>query len=234
MGEEDNKGNSWKRCPLCFVMISPKDLYTIYIENVKQSCVGDTAEFMLLTRQKDSFTPSHKSEQETDEIYDPFSKFTFTSDVDLSVRKAISDLDSWLVRADSGLVDDLEKLPYVCAAMEQLEQRKTYWNDLRACDSNKSFKITDHEACGCSETVSADVNDQIKWSDNLILEKSNGGAWFDQTTVENELLEGKDTLLSSSYEERHSNDFGDGKDKNSYNFYQVTDIHISFSSFFVF
>ncbi|XP_050270649.1 uncharacterized protein LOC126714513 isoform X1 [Quercus robur] len=223
MGEEDNKGNSWKRCPLCFVMISPKDLYTIYIENVKQSCVGDTVEFMLLTRQKDSFTPSHKSEQETDEIYDPFSKFTFTSDVDLSVRKAISDLDSWLVRADSGLVDDLEKLPYVCAAMEQLEQRKKYWNDLRACDSNKSFKITDHEACGCSETVSADVNDQIKWSDNLILEKSNGGAWFDQTTVENELLEGKDTLLSSSYEERHSNDSGDGKDKNSYNFYQASD-----------
>nr|POE85658.1 ring finger protein 10 [Quercus suber] len=223
MGEEDNKGNSWKRCPLCFVMISPKDLYTIYIENVKQSCVGDTVEFMLLTRQKDSFTPSHKSEQEMDEIYDPFSKFTFTSDVDLSVRKAISDLDSWLVRADSGLVDDLEKLPYVCAAMEQLEQRKKYWNDLRACDSNKSFKITDHEVCGCSETVSADVNDQIKWSDNLILEKSSGGAWFDQTTAENELLEGKDTLLSSSYEERHSNDSGDGKDKNSYNFYQASD-----------
>ncbi|KAF3967124.1 hypothetical protein CMV_008838 [Castanea mollissima] len=205
MGEEDNKGNSWKRCPLCFVMISPKDLYTIYIENVKQSCVGDTVEFMLLTRQKDSFTLSHKSEQETDimscrndEIYDPFSKFTFTSDVDLSVRKAISDLDSWLVRADSGLVDDLEKLPYVCAAMEQLEQRK-------------------------NETVSADVNDQIKWSDNLTLENANGGAWFDQTTVENELLEGKDTLLSSSYEERHSNDTGDGKDKNSYNFYQAAD-----------
>uniref|UniRef100_A0A2N9GSE1 RING finger protein 10 n=1 Tax=Fagus sylvatica TaxID=28930 RepID=A0A2N9GSE1_FAGSY len=231
MGEEDHKGNSWKRCPLCFVMISPKDLYTIYIENVKQSCVSDTIEFMLLTRQKDSFTLSYKNKQETDimpchsdEIYDPFSKFTFTSDVDLSVRKAISDLDSWLVRADSGLVDDLEKLPYACAAMEQLEQRKKYWNDHRACDSNKSFKITDYEACGFShETVSTDVNDQIKWSGNLIPDKSNGGAWFDQTKDESELLEGQDSLQSSSYDERHSNDFGGAKDKNSYNFYQAAD-----------
>ncbi|XWS17421.1 hypothetical protein CRYUN_Cryun33cG0065900 [Craigia yunnanensis] len=57
---------------------------------------------------------------------------------DLSVRQAMSDLNSWLARVDSRLVDDLEKLPYVCAAMEQLEQRKKYWNEHRASDSNKA------------------------------------------------------------------------------------------------
>ncbi|KAM0058487.1 putative solute carrier family 13 [Helianthus debilis subsp. tardiflorus] len=58
-----------------------------------------------------------------EEVYDAFSKFTFTTDAELSVRKAMSELDSWLARAESGLVDDLERLPYVCAAMEQLEER---------------------------------------------------------------------------------------------------------------
>ena len=48
---------------------------------------------------------------------------------DLSIRQAMSYLDNWLARANSGPVDDLEKLPYVCAAMEQLEQRKKYWNE---------------------------------------------------------------------------------------------------------
>ncbi|KAM0006348.1 putative RING-finger protein Mag2/Rnf10 [Helianthus debilis subsp. tardiflorus] len=71
------------KCHLCFMMISSKDLYTVYIENVKQHCV----------------------------------------DAELSVRKARSELDSWLARAESGLVDDLERLPYVCAAIEQLEER---------------------------------------------------------------------------------------------------------------
>jgi hypothetical protein len=264
MGKEDHKGDSWKRCPLCFVMISPKDLYTIYIEDVKKYCVGDKIELMLLTRQKGSITLSYKNKQDmdimpccNDEICDPYSKFTFTSDVELSVRKAMSDLDGWLARADSGLVNDLEKLPYVCAAMEQLEQRKKYWNDHGACESNRSCKIsdsqaashvyastayathTDHEACGFGRgTLSTDVNEQIEWSGNFISDKSNGGARLDQTADENELLEGQDTFLSSSYDEkslqRHSNDSEDANDNNSYNFYQVTDILISFSSPFVF
>ncbi|KAI5436380.1 hypothetical protein KIW84_022744 [Lathyrus oleraceus] len=47
----------------------------------------------------------------------PFAR-RLTLDVYLSVRHAISDLDGWLARADSGLVVDLEKLPYVSAAMQ--------------------------------------------------------------------------------------------------------------------
>lgn len=241
MGEEDHKGDSWKRCPLCFVMISPKDLYTIYIGNVKQYSVGDTVEFMLLTRQKDSFAISEKNKQmkdTPDEAYDSFSKFIFTSDVDMSVRKAISDLDSWLVRADAGHVDDLDKLPYVCAAMDQLEQRKKYWNEHRACDSNKTCKYTDCQtephvvpstvdasvACGFTKgKLSTNVNDQNK------LGNSTPGK-FDcvQSADVGKSLEGRERVLSSSYDEsknlpKNSNGFSDLKDKDSYNFYQAVD-----------
>lgn len=240
MGEEDHKGDCFKRCPLCFVMISPKDLYTIYIEKVKQYCIGETIEFMLLTRQKHSFVPSKKIEPEADtelccndNIYDPFSKFTFTSDVELSVRKAISDLDSWLVRADSGLVDDLEKLPYVCAAMEQLEKRKKYWNEQKACHDDR-FNVSnsqkgsqgllstlttakgEHKACSSrSATPSIDINNKNKGSDNVMGD-----------VVESP--EDEDSALSSSYEENknfqtHANGYRDVKDKESYNFYQAID-----------
>lgn len=245
MGEEDHKGDCFKRCPLCFVMISPKDLYTIYIEKVKQYCIGETIEFMLLTRQKHSFVPSKKIEPEADtelccndNIYDPFSKFTFTSDVELSVRKAISDLDSWLVRADSGLVDDLEKLPYVCAAMEQLEKRKKYWNEQKACHDDR-FNVSnsqkgsqgllstlttakgEHKACSSrSATPSIDINNKNKGSDNVMGD-----------VVESP--EDEDSALSSSYEENknfqiHANGYRDVKDKESYNFYQVCAVEFVF------
>ncbi|XP_027350497.1 RING finger protein 10 isoform X2 [Abrus precatorius] len=249
LGEEDHKGDCWKRCPLCFVMISAKDLYTLHITDVKQYGVGDNVEFTFLTRKKDSFTLSHKNKKGTDvtshgdgDLCDPFCKFTLTSDVDLSVRHAISDLDGWLARADSGLVDDLEKLPYVCAAMQQLEQRKRYWNEHRSCDSEKSSKLidyghqipstdgnavdTDDENCSNgSRTSSTDFHDQSKV---IMLDKSIAEACSDNTLdVEKELIE-QEVNLSSSYEdkngiERHSNGTGDAKENDSYNFYQAAD-----------
>ncbi|XWS40517.1 hypothetical protein CRYUN_Cryun17cG0001900 [Craigia yunnanensis] len=252
MGEEAHKGECFKRCPLCFVMVSQKDLYTIYIENVRQYCVGDNIEFMLLTRQKDSFVPSQKSKKETSamqcgdkDIYDPFSKFTFTSDVDLSVRQAMSDLDSWLARADSGLVDDLEKLPYVCAAMEQLEQRKKYWNEHRAIDSIKSsintiYKVESHglmsnaSKANCNTggfgggTLSSVADEHSKCLFNSTADMLNGGSGLDQSAVVAESLEAQHKFLSSSYEEiKNSQEcFGgsrDAKDNDSYNFYQAVD-----------
>ena len=66
LGEEDHKGDCWKRCPLCFVMISAKDLYTVHITNVEQYQVGEKVDFTFLTRKKNSFTLSHKNKQETD------------------------------------------------------------------------------------------------------------------------------------------------------------------------
>ncbi|VFQ79906.1 unnamed protein product [Cuscuta campestris] len=145
-GRDDYNGECWKKCPLCFTMISCKDLCTIQIENVKQYFVGDDVNFLLLTRQKDSFSLSLKNNDDVglccEEVLNSFSKFTFTLDVDVSVREAVSDLDSWLARANSGLVDDLEKLPYVCAAMEQLQQRKKYWNEHIVSNGNKSHSYS--------------------------------------------------------------------------------------------
>ncbi|XP_047175518.1 RING finger protein 10 [Vigna umbellata] len=250
MGEEDHKGDIWKRCPLCFVMTSAKDLYTVHITNVKQYQVGENVEFTFLTRKKDSFTLTSKNKQETNIISfgnghfcDPFSKFTLTSDVDLSVRHSISDLDGWLARADSGLVDDLEKLPYVCAAMQQLEQRKWHWNEQKSHDSENSKPIdhahqiqsmvvnsmdTDDENCSNgSKTSSTDYSDQIKVS---MLEKSTAGACSNQTlNVEKELIE-QQMNLCSSYEEKNSiqrpaddDVVEEMKGNDSYSFYQAAD-----------
>ncbi|KAK9225354.1 hypothetical protein WN943_010395 [Citrus x changshan-huyou] len=223
MGDEDYKGDCFKRCPLCFVMISSKELYTIHIENVRQHAVGDTIEFMLLTREKDSFVPSQKNKQESttgsiDETYDPFSKFTFTSDVDLSVRKAMSDLDGWLAKADSGLVDDLEKLPYVCAAMEQLEQRKKYWNERRASGSDKASNNADGQTgfhglqstkiasnpSHLLNTLSPDISEQNQKLTKLTLNKPDSGSAPGQNSALGELSDCDETSLSSSYDESKS------------------------------
>ena len=251
MGEEDAKGECWKRCPLCFVMISLKDLYTLLIENVKQYDIGDKVEFLRLTRQKDSYTLSYKNKQENDvstgclvESYDPFSKFTFTSDVDLSVRKAIADLDGWLVRADSGLVDDLEKLPYVCAAMEQLEQRKKYWDGHRTCDSVKPSKSdmstgsydiqptanatnTTSKVLDCKARILyPEGNDKKRCLDNSGRVYLDAHSCSDHSTDTAESLGAQENVLSSSYDESNelnSKGSEDVKEKDSYNFYQVTE-----------
>ncbi|KAG5526954.1 hypothetical protein RHGRI_028030 [Rhododendron griersonianum] len=245
MGEDDHKVECWKKCPLCFMMISPKDLYTIYIDSVKLHCVGDAVEFMLLTRQKDSFTLSLKNKQGVginEESTDSFSKFTFTSDVDLSVRKAISDLDSWLARADSGLVDDLEKLPYVCAAMEQLEQRRKYWNEQRVCQGNTSYKssdsqtgldgsptTSDHELCKFAwGSLSTSDNGKATWVGYPTPGKLDAEVCLDQIVDVIEPLEDQEGALSSSYEDsksmqRNFDVFRDIKEKDSYSFYQAVD-----------
>ncbi|MQM14200.1 hypothetical protein Taro_047129 [Colocasia esculenta] len=139
MGEEDHQGEYWKKCPLCFMMLSVKDLYTVNIHNVKPYNVGDHIDFTLLTRSKDSTVPLQRNYQKlgsvpcgSDELCDSFSKFTLTSDVELSAREGKKDLSDWLAKAESGLVDDLERLPYVCAALDQLDQRIKNWADYQS------------------------------------------------------------------------------------------------------
>ncbi|KAF5755436.1 putative RING-finger protein Mag2/Rnf10 [Helianthus annuus] len=201
------------KCSLCFMMIlSSKDLYAVYIENVKKHCVGDAIEFMLLTRDKDSLTLTAKQKE----------------NAELAVRKAMSELDSWLARAESGLVDDLERLPYVCAAMEQLEERKKNWKERRNIEgahsrnngsfhtgspskSNFGISISD-ESFIASGSKSVDVNEPS----------------MDQTAAVDELIDGQGEILSSSYEDNKgmqmpSDSFADKKMKGSYDFYQAAD-----------
>ncbi|ERN06158.1 RING finger protein 10 [Amborella trichopoda] len=143
MGVEDHKGDCWKKCPLCFMKISSKDLYTVYVDYVKQYHIGDHIDFTLLTRPKDSMIPFQKNHHcvnavpyTNDGLCDLFSKFTLTLDIGLSFQEAKLELNQWLVKAESGGVDDLDKLPYVCAALEQLEQREKFWTEHRPLSSS--------------------------------------------------------------------------------------------------
>ncbi|KAJ3675849.1 hypothetical protein LUZ60_004891 [Juncus effusus] len=130
----NSKTERFKRCPLCFMMVSTKDLYTVLIENVEQLRVGDVATFALLTRSKTSLLPTLKNENKNANFSsnESFSKFVLTSDVDLLFKEAKMGLSDWLKKADSGLVDDLERLPFVCEALSQLEERMKYWMQCKA------------------------------------------------------------------------------------------------------
>ncbi|KAI3825247.1 hypothetical protein L1987_06728 [Smallanthus sonchifolius] len=242
IGEDDHKRECWKKCPLCFMMISSKDLYTIYIENVKQHRAGDVIEFMLLIRDKDSLTLTTKQKERVrseEEVCDSFSKFTFTADPELAVRKTVSDLDSWLARAESGLVDDLERLPYVCAAMEQLEERKTYWKENRNIDvvshrKNDSFHVGSPPNLNFGINVNSSVmSEEFPANDESLLV---GGLksvhvnepLFNQTADLDEPNDGQGETMSSSSDDNKSmqppsDSFTDKKIKGSYEFYQAVD-----------
>ncbi|XP_077229831.1 RING/U-box superfamily protein [Tasmannia lanceolata] len=249
MGEEDRKGDCWKKCPLCFMMISPKDLYTIYIDHVKQYHVGDRVYFTLLTRPKDSLFPSQKNQQgmdvipySTDGLCDSFSKFTVTSDVELSVWEAKLGLHDWLVKAESGLVEDLEQLPYVCAALEHLEQRKKCWVERQGFSGSPPLR--NHGATYSNSNVCKDYSNKTQYHDSSdflgeqFLIQSNGPnnisleglVTGDSTVLPPNVPEAFDSRekASSSYDEdkalqMHSNDYKDGKEKDSYSFYQAAD-----------
>lgn len=240
MGVENHKAECRRKCPLCFMMTSSKDLYTIYIENLKEYNIGDSIELALLSRKKDSFSLVEKTKGGMNtKTSESFSKFILTSDVDLSVREAISDLDNWLARADSGLVDDLERLPYVCAALEQLKQRKKSWNAYRNFEGTSSCKSVDCNAvddvnpnCEGDEaghgTMSPGIHDANKGIDSLTSDIVQGGCFLVQSSDTDESSEGQDGALSSSYDEgkimqAQSDVSRDSKERDSYHFYQAVD-----------
>uniref|UniRef100_A0A1J3CSL5 RING finger protein 10 n=1 Tax=Noccaea caerulescens TaxID=107243 RepID=A0A1J3CSL5_NOCCA len=252
IGVDNHKEECSKRCPLCFVMISPKELYTVYIENVKQYSVGDAIKFVLLTRKKDSFAPTRRNENDSavpsgeNETYDPFSKFIFTQDVDLSVRQAVSELDSWIARADPGLVEDLEKHLYVNAALERLEQRKLYWNQHRLYNYSRSstaarsqipsFSPPDVSRVGyqaaswANGAVTSSSNDQDKSIDDSSVDKSDeeSQSSLEKSCDNGHPVEDQEAPSSSSRNGSkgpllYQNDTNDLKDNDAYNFYQSVD-----------
>jgi len=251
MGKEDHMRDCWKKCPLCFMMISSRDLSTIQIENVKQFHVGDHIQFSLLTRRKDSLVPSLKNQQEegpvqygSDGMHDLFSKFILTSDVELYVREAKSDLSNWLTNAESGLVDDLERLPYVCAALEQLEERIKNWMEqltisgsppLRNATASSNFKVieiprTDSNllvsTSACNHANSTSVESGGRTSDGDLKHEP-----FDESSVTSQSHASKSSgsrekaiLADEDKSSRGSRDFEEG---DSYSFYQVTRVAIT-------
>uniref|UniRef100_A0A0D9VGD7 RING-type domain-containing protein n=1 Tax=Leersia perrieri TaxID=77586 RepID=A0A0D9VGD7_9ORYZ len=229
MGKEDNRGESWKKCPLCFMMISTKELYTIYINQVQHFHVGDNVTFTLLNRSKNSLTPSIKNL--TDECNsideDPcnaFSKFILTSDVELSVREAKSDLINWLHMADAGLVDDLEKLPYVSTALEQLEERLKYWSEYRNCSVSPPLKdsfspVTSSKLGNPNNARSSQQNSEHKLSP-LSDEDIIAGVYELGVSPESNKFFNKG--IPSKVEDRGVVPI-DSNEKDTYNFYQVSD-----------
>ncbi|PUZ75841.1 hypothetical protein GQ55_1G241000 [Panicum hallii var. hallii] len=229
MGKEDYKGECFKKCPLCFMMVSTKELYTIHITQVQNFRAGDTATFTLLSRSRNSLTPSIKSTSSecclADEVQcNVFSKFILTSDVELSVREAKSDLTDWLHMADLGLVDDLEKLPYVSAALEQLEERMKYWTEYRNSGCSPPLKDSFSPGSSYKSRNSFDVN----------ISHQNNGHKISPVS-DRDMVSGI-SALSMSPESNKSSDKGalskmnekcttttDSNEHDLYTFYQVSD-----------
>lgn len=141
MGEEDHKGEHWKKCPFCSVMISCKDLFTVSISSVKQYTTGETIEFTLLSRAKTSVIPFEKGQcslgalpYSIDGHCNAFSKFTLTSDAELSSNRAADELTCWIERVHAEGGEDAELLPYAYEAVDQLEQRKKAWIEHRSSE----------------------------------------------------------------------------------------------------
>ncbi|CAM6114319.1 unnamed protein product [Calypogeia fissa] len=138
MGKQDVHVEPRKTCPLCFSMISAKELRTVFIDDVRQYGLGDKVSFTLLMRAKGSIIPFEK----TDTTSGPFahskngqchlfSKFTLTSDAEPTTSAAINELTRWAERAQLEGGEDIDLLPFVFVAIDQLRQRKDAWTEHR-------------------------------------------------------------------------------------------------------
>eukprot|EP00250_Pteridium_aquilinum_P015535 c22636_g1_i1 orf=105-2864(+) len=141
LGDGEQRNEHFKKCPLCFAMTSSKALRTVFVDTVQNYQVGDTLELTLLNRAKGSIIPFEKSEGVTGSLpfskdgqFHSFSKFTLTSDADQTTSKAITELSGWAERAQNEGGEDMDLIPFVLLAIDQLQQRKTAWTDHRASE----------------------------------------------------------------------------------------------------
>lgn len=141
LGEEEQRSDYFKKCPLCFAMTSSRALRTVFVDDVHNYKTGDYLELTLLNRAKGSIIPFEKSEPvigalpySKDGQCHSFSKFTLTSDADQTTNKAIAELSSWAERAQNEADEDMDLLPFVFLAIDQLHQRKSAWNEHRVSE----------------------------------------------------------------------------------------------------
>lgn len=141
LGEQQQRGDPWKKCPLCFAMISVKEMRTVVISSVQQYRAGDSIRFNLLTRAKNSITPFEKSKGSLGALayseegqFHLYSKFTLTSEAEHVTDRAVADLTAWASRAENHGGEDLDVVPYVYEAIDQLQQRKVAWTEHRTLD----------------------------------------------------------------------------------------------------
>ncbi|KAH9329197.1 hypothetical protein KI387_001305 [Taxus chinensis] len=229
MGEENHKGEHWKKCPLCSVMISCKDLHTVSISSVKQYNIGENIEFTLLTRAKSSVIPFEKRQyslgalpHSIDGHCNSFSKFTLTSDAELSTNRAAEELASWIEKVHLEVGEDAELLPYAFEAMDQLEQRKKTWTEHRASECLSSspsvkqqfmpqakarqckLKVDSFDSVGDAELMKIQYGDEVAFSDHDSSKDVAGlpeSTSLGQVPVQKGIVQEGDTLESPAIED---------------------------------
>ena len=139
LGEQ--RGDPWKKCPLCFAMISVKEIRTVIINSVQQYRAGDVIKLNLLTRAKNSITPFEKSKGSLGALayseegqFHLYAKFTLISEAEHVTDRAVAELTAWASRAEIHGGEDLDVVPYVYEAIDQLRQRMVAWTEHRTLD----------------------------------------------------------------------------------------------------
>ncbi|CAI5537549.1 unnamed protein product [Closterium sp. Naga37s-1] len=135
----------FKRCPLCFASIGSHELRTVTIRSVPAPRVGHMLRFVALMRSKACVVPfeMHRHHREHFSLASlpfsstgrchAFSKLTLTSDsgaatvTDAAVRALLQRVEE--VNESGG--EELEQLPYVMDAVNQLLDRQQAWVEHR-------------------------------------------------------------------------------------------------------
>eukprot|EP00850_Spirogloea_muscicola_P020349 SM000213S06814 [mRNA] locus=s213:27851:32144:- [translate_table: standard] len=141
-------GEHFRRCPLCAALVGTKDLRTAVLQSFQTPQVGDTVRFVLLQRSKVTTACFERAELGPG-VAPPaafprasqgggchlYSKLTLTDDAGGAADAAASELTSWAEAAQAGGgAEDLARLPYIFAAMDQLKERQQAWTEHRASE----------------------------------------------------------------------------------------------------
>eukprot|EP00850_Spirogloea_muscicola_P007919 SM000041S15478 [mRNA] locus=s41:320644:326300:+ [translate_table: standard] len=141
-------GEHFRRCPLCAALVGTKDLRTAVLRSFQTPQVGDTVRFALLQRSKVTTACFERAELGPG-VAPPaafprasqgggchlYSKLTLTDDAGGATEAAASELTSWAEAAQAGGgAEDLARLPYIFAAMDQLKERQQAWTEHRASE----------------------------------------------------------------------------------------------------
>eukprot|EP00850_Spirogloea_muscicola_P010334 SM000060S19666 [mRNA] locus=s60:422722:428188:- [translate_table: standard] len=141
-------GEHFRRCPLCAALVGTKDLRTAMLRSFQTPQVGDTVRFALLQRSKVTTACFERAELGPG-VAPPaafprasqgggchlYSKLTLTDDAGGAADAAASELTSWAEAAQAGGgAEDLARLPYIFAAMDQLKERQQAWTEHRASE----------------------------------------------------------------------------------------------------
>eukprot|EP00898_Chlorokybus_atmophyticus_P003090 jgi/Chlat1/3782/Chrsp259S03946 len=147
-------GGDWNKCPLCFTLISSKDLRSMSITSVQGFTVGSKVRFQLLVRKKGLAIPfpvdeleehveraaqsSKNGSRETltcprtvDGQCALFSKLTVTDSEAQLFSTEAERLEKYAQAAVYSGREDVSNVPYLHAAVDALKSRSRWWSERR-------------------------------------------------------------------------------------------------------